>query len=814
MEPHAAFQYGSHESAPFHNHPRYELREKLGQGGMGVVYHAFDRELLRDCVLKWTLASAVDRNALLRFEREAQIIAQLKHHNLVQLFEYGRHKTQSYISFEYIRGTDLKSYVLDSLSDQSAKDKLPRIVQIFTALAEALEYCHSCSVLHRDIKPENILIEDSTERPVLIDFGVSKVQRAQNTPEALTKTGDLMGTPWFMSPEQLGGQGHEALGPATDVWGLGATLYYALTAQRPFEGDNVYAVYRAVLQDQPPAPQTLNPQVPSALSQLCMDCLSKDPTERPSLAQLRERLADSGSSSGSSPWTKILAASLGLSVLILLIWLWPRETKLLRLENPKFFKSKSTTVRGQVNRSGIELQCAGLTQRSDKQGRFEMTVSLSKTRQTLTLKTKDGLILKQWTVQVDEAAPKLHFDQEFAEGLVLREDSLIISGRVQDASPCQFVIDGQAVKLSPSSGSFLWEGRPRAQTVTLECRDAVGHRTVRTLRVLDRGQVKACWALMGSREAWSKATEQDQDLCLTLVAKSLGPEFQPLGPKRYACGGRSYRIGRFKHKGSGIVLHLIPGGSYLMGTTVKEAQIWWIQGQDEFPDRTSSVARGQAALPVKLKREMPAHVAVIKPFLLACFETSMEQWQALTGESIERLPRGQESKKLPVTHLTWIQVMSALSKSKTPLRLPSESEWEYACRAPGLNGKERGLYYWGSAYNNDHVWYRDSSGTQLQPHDAHDQFRNAFGLADMIGNVWELCRDELNKDLHYRDGPHDSKPIIHKGALWRVRRGGSYLSRRGLCRGARRSRFKADFVSKNGGQRLALSLPELKLSRP
>ena len=254
----------------------YELLEELGHGGMGRVYKARQRSLGRLVALKVIRAGAPATEAdRLRFRTEAEAAARLDHPNIVPVYEVGEHDGQPYIAARYVAGGPLSRH-LDRFRDD------PRAAAaLVAALARAVHHAHQRGVLHRDLKPGNVLLEwpagdAGVPIPQVTDFGMARLLDQDST---LTRTGDLVGTPSYMSPEQASG-GAAAITTATDVHGLGAILYALLTGRAPFAGPTVLETLARVKEHEPDLPRRLNPRVARDLETICLRCLTKDPRQR------------------------------------------------------------------------------------------------------------------------------------------------------------------------------------------------------------------------------------------------------------------------------------------------------------------------------------------------------------------------------------------------------------------------------------------------------------------------------------------------------------------------------------------------------
>jgi len=274
---------------------RYELLEEISRGGNGVVVKARHRELGALVALKLLLQDDPSAEARARFRREAQVLARLDHPNVVGVTDLGEENGVPYIAMDLIVGRDLGEIA------RASREPLGYdwIVRMMTDVGEALHHCHERDVVHRDVKPQNVLEEEATWRAVLTDFGLVWREPGRMTETltalsersaALTKTGLIVGTPSYMAPEQLDAERFGAVGPKTDVWGWGATLYFLITGRPPVGRGDVLAVLHALLERPIRPPRELRPDVPDFLGALCAACLQKRPADRPSMRQALARL--------------------------------------------------------------------------------------------------------------------------------------------------------------------------------------------------------------------------------------------------------------------------------------------------------------------------------------------------------------------------------------------------------------------------------------------------------------------------------------------------------------------------------------------
>jgi hypothetical protein len=263
----------------------YDLLEMIGRGGMGIVYRARQVAANRMVAVKTILAGQLTSpDALERFRREATATAGMDHPGIVPVFEVGEVGGEHFYSMALIHGGSLQDRVKDS--------PLPprEGAEIVLRVAEAVQHVHDRGIIHRDLKPANILLASEERRaatgdgaprecaagttPKLTDFGL-----ARTTESAMSVSGEVMGTPSYMPPEQARGQ-RERVGPRSDVYSLGAVLYCALTGRPPFQASSLMETLRQVLDEDPVSPRLLNPGVPRNLETICLKCLAKESEKR------------------------------------------------------------------------------------------------------------------------------------------------------------------------------------------------------------------------------------------------------------------------------------------------------------------------------------------------------------------------------------------------------------------------------------------------------------------------------------------------------------------------------------------------------
>jgi serine/threonine protein kinase len=254
--------------------PGYELIRVVDQGGMGVVYEARQIELGRTVAIKMISGMRLRPKIVARFRAEAEAAARLQHPNFVQVFQVGEVNGRPFFSMEYVAGGSLAELLARNPPSARAA------AELIETLARAIHAAHERGVVHRDLKPSNVMLSaDGTLK--IADFGLAK---RLDDDSGHTHSGEILGTPSYMAPEQAEGK-KDQIGPATDVYALGAILYELLAAKPPFQGNSPLDSLRLVVAQEPVAPSRIAPSVPRDLEAICLKCLEKTPSHRYASAQ-------------------------------------------------------------------------------------------------------------------------------------------------------------------------------------------------------------------------------------------------------------------------------------------------------------------------------------------------------------------------------------------------------------------------------------------------------------------------------------------------------------------------------------------------
>jgi serine/threonine protein kinase len=490
---------------------RYSIQGEIGRGGMGKVYLATVKATGNEVVIKTLLQLKKGKNRVERFRREAVALAQLNHPHIVRIHDFrlsgtspGGESLFPYLVMERIQGKTLGDYIEDKFVEERLQVDYEGLRQLFVKLAKALIYCHEKGIMHRDLKPSNVLIEspgDGQEsRPVLIDFGLvkmdpDKLRESLEVNDGLTQAGQTIGSPAFAAPEQLHGE-VDKYGERTDVWGLGACLYFSLCGQVPYKVSSVYELYGASRKRSPHRVRRVDSRVPGWLDSLCAACLQRESSDRPSMAEVLASLEEKRGSK--SPRSKaVLAALAFFSLLVLIVTAGllqsiDRKPPILDLgDYPKIVSNRRVRLSGKITDEGpvfLHIKSKKKNGRYKEfpvnaDGTFSIELDVVEGRNRFLLKGRDGSgnlsTILPIVVRRDSKAPT--FKVKTMEKSTYRSE-IFLEGSV-DEEFCTVVLGDQQVAANGRRFKAQVKLRPGWNQIQVGCMDSVGNKTEQVLRI-------------------------------------------------------------------------------------------------------------------------------------------------------------------------------------------------------------------------------------------------------------------------------------------------------------------------------------------
>ncbi|MDF1661278.1 MAG: protein kinase [Planctomycetota bacterium] len=506
----------------------YEILQKISQGSAGTVLRARHRWNNRVVALKFLNSTNPGEVEIHRFQRETTILGQMSHPHIIEFFDSGYEAEHFYFAMANIQGPNLKEMIKEKLRTTSVVPPWQRSAKILLGIAKALAYCHERKIVHRDVKPSNIVLDSRSQKAILVDFGLIKRKAdgsssPSHSSQAITKTGEILGTPAFMSPEQFVPTGSFGeVGTHSDVWSFGATLYYSLTGDSPFSKTCMVEIYKAVVSATIVPPGMENPDLPQWLDDLCMDCLQRNPLDRPDMetvVDLLEEGLETAKVHSYQQWAGITVALI-LSIFTGFFLARPAEkAKLTYVLNPaKETKSHSVVIKGRVDTPLSQVKLNGLIQQCDGQGQFEFEVPLKEGENAITLQVVDGDPLAstfRTTITKDTVPPFVDFENKSiqinGEDVLVLDSKNQLSGVVRDTHQARLIaflpdFGRKTMDLVPSDPKFELSLSPssRIEMVRITARDSFDNRKETVYRVISQKLFQAREQAFEERKAIQK----------------------------------------------------------------------------------------------------------------------------------------------------------------------------------------------------------------------------------------------------------------------------------------------------------------------
>jgi serine/threonine-protein kinase len=718
----------------------YVVLDKLGEGGMGVVLKARHRRMKRLVAVKMIATKELGSpDAVKRFYREVEAAAKLNHSNIVQAHDASEHEGVHYLVMEYVEGKDLAAIVKE-------RGPLPiaQAVDYVVQAARGLQYAHEQGIVHRDIKPSNLLL-DKNGMVKILDMGLALVAGLAEDSERdrLTSSGQLMGTCDYMAPEQALDT-HRADARA-DIYALGCTLFRLVTGHVPYQGATMMHVLMAHRESPIPSLCKERPDVPPPVDAAYQKMVAKEPLER--YQTMNEVIAALESCVGKRPASATTAAE--------------EPTATFHAEdNLSFLQEVSprplaTAARKQVERrpAATLSQHIAVEETSSRGGRAN-PMALARRKKLLAAGIGLGLLavvgMIAWAVIVRVRHP------DGSETMIKGPDGTKIEVNGKDVTPKE---ENEKPSVAKANVSPRLPGEWQALRVP---------------------------SFIGPDGKWK--------LPPGAPPPAVAPFDATKAKEHQAAWAKYLGVPVAVTNSIGMKLVLIPPGEFEMGSP-----------HELIDEELKTASKDDKWYLDRLPSEGPRHhVRITRPFYLGMYPVTQEEYQkamgaspsefSATGKSKDHVA-GQETKRFPVEMVSWQDTdefcsrLSELSEEKSAgarYRLPSEAQWEYACRA-GSTGR----WFFSPASDEkkaaenllpDYAWFSNNSGGR--PHAVGGRQASPWGLYDIYGNVWQWCQDWYGKD-YYGKSPVDD-PAGPTGGSDRVNRGGSWFGPAWHCRSADR----------------------------
>jgi formylglycine-generating enzyme required for sulfatase activity len=755
----------------------YRIVKEIGRGGQGAVYLAVDVRVKREVALK-VLTARTDLSpvALERFRREAAIASMLDHPGICPVYDVGFEGATPYLAMKFVHGETLADKLAAASGSPETETEVFRFVLLLEQVARALHAAHEAGVIHRDVKPGNIMVTPQGE-PAVLDFGLA--QDLEGGQPTLTQIGDLMGTPAYMSPEQIAAQ-RIRLDRRTDVYSLGVTLYECLTLHRPFEAPTREGLYQSILTKDPAVLSSVNPAVSTDLRVVVETAMEKDRDRRYATAlDLAEELRRVRTHE------PILAKPVG-PLSRLRRWMQRNPSLAVALIGIFVALAAGLVV-------ALVLLDRVSSERNAKQAALGDYDRLGDVSRLARLKVEAGTLwpsepekvaaMRAWLAEAERLERTLPAHRAILDDLRAASRP---TGRFPNEA-AQFKHDTTA-KLTEDLAEFadpkphrgaLASVRKRLRFAELVDGETLGRHAARWAEaehaVADPQGTYRGFRLAPQRGLVPIGIDPKSGLWEFADLATTAEGFDPV-PGRRADGRLDVK------EQSGLVFVLLPGGTFQMGSrppTTEESED--AAAGEPLPDNVDPGAR---------EDEVPLHMVTLAPFFMSKYELTQAQWLRLVGANPAQFFAGREFGGRMTTPLHPVEQVHGDDCERVlgrlGLLLPTEAQWEYACRAgtttPYWTGVAKETLVAGA--NTGDVSYRNAGGWGVLDR-WNDGFPvhapigssapNAFGLHDTLGNVWEWCADWLNDyapdNWRASDGLRD--PGVGGDRL-RILRGGSF----------------------------------------
>jgi eukaryotic-like serine/threonine-protein kinase len=760
----------------------YRVLRVLGKGGMGTVFMAEDTRLHRIVALKVMLPSIAKKEvARDRFIREARATAKIDHDHIITIYEVNENSEVPYAAMQYLKGMTLEDWL------KAGKTlNVPQIMRIGKEIAKGLAAAHAQGLIHRDIKPSNIWLDAANKgRVKILDFGLARPTN-EETETRLTQIGLILGTPAYMSPEQARAQ---AVDERCDLFSLGCVLYRLCAGKLPFAGQDAMSMLLAIQTEDPPDLQPLNADVPAAFAELIQKLLAKKPADRPESARIVVTAIQS----------------------IEREWIAGAKTTSIR---PAVRPTKDARSDGEtVGAEGVELVDPALE---------ESAITELELIRPETANAPQGTSRgRAWILAALGGAMVAVLSIFCCLGVVLATDHGVIDIVAEDDTARRLVED---------AGLKVWDHHNKAHPVKLGANQLKSGGYHFEQAGLPNG-------LHFDPNPFSLPRGETRTIKITYVTPKPSKPVQPALVEIRSGEAKALQKewAAFLNRDVVIVnsvnakLVLIPPGEFTMGSS-----------KEQFAKKIKKESVPEVAA------EMPAHrVQITKPFYMGATEVTFDQFKsfvaatsyrtepAASGKGGTGLDAGKDigrnakfdwlnlgpgyapSKSSPVSNISWRDAQAFCAwlseREKKTYRLPTEAEWEYACRAGSSE-----LWSFGDdlAQSRNYMWFHlplkpDKNPTKPQP--VAQKKANDFGLFDMHGNVAEMCSD-LWSPSYYQRCVKENLVADPKGPgpgreSSRVVRGGSFIEGAQIARSAYRQFLDPTLGHVHVGFRVVCEIP-------